>query len=107
MPMWSTPAASRTCSTWSATWASVARGGGLAGGRVGPPGVLLVGKRHVPHPELVEQAQHAERGGDRVAPLGAEQRGHPAAGADPLHIGRGEREFQRVRVAADHVPDEV
>ncbi len=76
-------------------------------GRVGPADVHVVGQGHVPHAELVQHAQRAERGGDAMAAFGAEQRGHPAGGEDPLHVGGGQRELQGRRIGRDHPAGQV
>ncbi len=79
----------------------------LVGSRIGPADVGVVGQGHVPHAERVEHPQHAERPGDRVAALGAEQRGDPAGGEDLLHVVRGQREPERSRVTRDHPAGQV
>jgi hypothetical protein len=42
-----------------------------------------------------------------VPALGADQRRDLARGEDPLGVGCGQRQFQPVRIAADHAEDEV
>ena len=42
-----------------------------------------------------------------MAAFGAEQRGHPAGGEDPLHVGGGQRELQGLRVGRDHPAGQV
>jgi small ligand-binding sensory domain FIST len=79
----------------------------LVGGRVGPADVRVVGERHIPHAQRVQHPQRAERARDRVAALGAEQRGDPAGREDPLHVGGGQRELQRPGIAGDHRAGQV
>ena len=74
---------------------------GVVGRGVGPGGVVVVGERQVADAELVEHPQRAQRAADRVAALGAEQRGDPAVAPGGLHlVGRG-RERQPVGVPLD------
>ncbi len=42
-----------------------------------------------------------------VAAFGAEQRGHPAGGEDPLDVGGGQRELQGLGVRRDHPAGQV
>jgi hypothetical protein len=49
----------------------------------------------------MQGTQHPERAADRLAALGAEQRGHLPVGHDPLDVIRGPGLLERVRIAAD------
>ena len=62
----------------------------LAGGRVRPVRVVVVGERHVAGAEARQDAQRAERVPDRVAALDPDHRRDPALGGDPprRRIGR-------------------
>ena len=84
-----------------------APGGRLVGRRVGPGQVQVVGQRQVPDAEQVQGPQHAQRVRDRMTALGPEQGCDPAAGHDPLHVGSGERQLERVRIAGGKLPDQV
>jgi hypothetical protein len=73
--------------------------GGLGGGRVGPGGVVVVGEGHVADAETGERPQHAQRGGDAVPALDADERRYPALADDALDVvgAAGDREVVGVR----------
>ena len=84
-----------------------AAGVGVVGGRVGPADVAVVGQRHVPDAERVQHAEHAERAADGSGRLRRRAARPPGRPRSPLHVVRGQRELQRLRVARDHPAGQV
>jgi len=64
--------------------------GRIVGRRIGPGQVAVVRECHVPDAERVKRPEDAERGGDRMPALGAEQGRDLATGEDPLDVRRGQ-----------------
>jgi hypothetical protein len=55
----------------------------------------------------VQHSQHAHGAGDRVSALGAEQRSDLAARESAFRVFGRQRQFQVIRVTADHPVDEI
>jgi len=67
----------------------------VIGRGVGPQGGAAVGQCHVPHAQIVEFAECAERVLDRLSTLDADERRDLSLGMDADDVARRARRFER------------